>query len=419
MKWRLWIAGLLLPVLTLPLILIVDEAPAGQGGAKKGGKITWKKIVIDKAFRSEGVAVADVNKDGKMDILVGDVWYEAPTWKVHKIRPGKDDYRDGNKNVYSNTFCCWADDINGDGWPDLIVIGYPGAPCHWYENPKGKPGPWKEHVIHHSACNETPQYEDLFHKGKRVLIMGTQPKGSNGKQGQMCWFAPSKDPTQLWEVHPISEPSAPGKEIPGTQRYSHGLGVGDVNGDGRPDVIIKSGWWEQPAQDDGKPWKFHPANLGDDCADMFAYDMDGDGMPDILSSSAHRYGIWWHKQTRVKGGESKFVTRDLFKKLLSQTHALHFVDINGDGLRDLVTGRRWWAHGPKGDPGSEEPAVLYWFQAKKNKDGSTEFIPHLIDDESGVGTQFVVTDFDGDGLPDIIVSNKRGVFLFLQVRSKD
>src|SRR5947207_2926118 len=105
-----------------------------------GPKNTWKKTQVDKAFRSEGVAVADVNKDGKMDVLVGDVWYENPTWKVHEIRPAKSDYREGDKNVYSKTFACWADDINGDGYPDLVVIGFPGQPCHWYENPQGKEG---------------------------------------------------------------------------------------------------------------------------------------------------------------------------------------------------------------------------------------------------------------------------------------
>src|SRR4051794_7592720 len=74
--------------------------------------ITWKKTVIDKAFRSEGVAVADVNGDGKLDILNGEMWYEAPDWKPHEIRPSKD-YTNGMNNVYSHSFACWADDING------------------------------------------------------------------------------------------------------------------------------------------------------------------------------------------------------------------------------------------------------------------------------------------------------------------
>jgi hypothetical protein len=403
-----------LGLLAAPLIpaVILSALPADSAAPK----ITWKKTVVSKAFLSEGVAVADVNKDGKMDILTGEVWFEAPDWKPHRIRPGKDDYTDGNKNVYSHSFACWAEDINGDGWPDLIVIDFPGQPCHWYENPQGKPGPWKEHVIWHSACNETPLYADLFGTGQRVLVMGWQPKGKE-REGQMAWFAPGKDPTQTWEMHPISEPSSPGHEIPGTFRYSHGLGVGDVNGDGRLDVICTGGWWEQPASCDGKtPWKFHPANLGAPCADMFAYDMDGDGKADILSSSAHQYGIWWHQQRPGKDGNPSFLKQDLFPKIFSQTHALHFVDINGDGLKDLVTGKRWWAHGSTGDADPNAPAVLYWFEAKRGADGLTRFLPHEIDNDSGIGTQFVVDDINGDKLPDIVVANKKGVFIFEQVR---
>jgi hypothetical protein len=374
--------------------------------------IAWKKTVVDEAFRSEGVAVADVNHDGKLDILAGEVWYEAPNWTMHEIvKPGN--YGDG-AHSYSHCFACWAEDLNGDGWPDLIVIDFPGAPCYWFENPQGKNQHWNKHVICISACNETPLYADLFGEGHGVLVMGTQPAGKEN-QGKMCWFRPGKDPTQLWEKHPISAPSSPEHEIPGTFKFSHGLGVGDVNGDGRLDVICTGGWWEQPtAQDREQPWKFHPAGLGDACADMFAYDMDGDGKADIISSSAHQYGIWWYQQRPGADGSPSFLKHDLFPRLLSQTHALHFVDINGDGLKDLVTGKRWWAHGPNGDADPNAAPTLYWFEARRSRDSTTSFIPHKIDDSSGIGTQFVVTDINGDGRPDIVVANKRGVFLFEQ-----
>lgn len=394
MKAHLWLLGCAAGLIAAPPALS-DDAPT---------PITWKKTVIDKAFRAEGVAVADVNKDGKSDILVGDYWYEAPDWKKHEIRkPGN--YGDGSGG-YSNCFACWTDDLNGDGWPDLIVIGFPGRPCHWYENPKGKEEHWKEHVIAPSACNETPLYADLFGTGKRVLIMGTQPGGV------MAYFTPGKDPTQPWEKHAISDPS---KKAPGTDPFSHGLGVGDVNGDGRPDVICTAGWWEQPAKDDGKPWTFHAANLGGPSADLFALDIDGDGKPDVLGSSAHNFGIWAYLQKPGKDAANPaFLQQVLFKDIFSQSHALHLVDINGDGAKDLVTGKRWWAHGPKGDAKPNDPAVLYWFEAKKSKDGVITFLPRQIDNDSGIGTQFWVGDFNGDKRPDIVVANKKGVFLFEQ-----
>ncbi len=399
----------------LPLAALLSVPPRAQESAAPA--ISWKKTVLDTSFRSEGAAVADVNQDGKIDVLNGEAWYEAPDWKRHEIRPLKNH---GNpQHNYSQSFCCWAEDLNHDGYPDLIVIDFPGKPCYWFENPGKKTGHWKQHEIWHSACNETPLYVDLLGTGKRVLVMGWQPKGQT-TMGQMAYFTPdSSDPTKPWVMHPISAPSEKGKEVPGTRNFSHGLGVGDVNGDGRLDVICTGGWWEQPEKADGTTsWKFHPANLGEACADMYAYDLTGDGKPDILCSSAHRFGIWAFEQRGGKdGGSPAFLKRDLFRELLSETHAMVLADIDGDGLKDFVTGKRWWSHG-RNEPGADWPAMLYWFQASKRKDGSIGFTPRVIDTDSGVGTQFTVADVNGDGLLDVAVSNKKGTFLFEQVRTK-
>ena len=408
-------------------------------------KITWKKTVLDDKFRSEGVAIADVNKDGKIDVLNGEYWYEAPDWKKHELQPPKD-HGTGERG-YSRSFACWSDDFNGDGYPDLIVIDFPGAVCYWMENPKGqtigkdgKPIHWKKHGIWHSACNETPIYADLFGTGKRVLIMASQPifaliPGQDGRvsiettgnEGQMAYFAPNpRSPNALWQMHAISEPSTspevsngkevPGtrKEIPGTQRFSHGLGMGDMNGDGKMDVICTGGWWAQPSKVEGRPWAFHPATLGPEAADMFVLDLDGDGKVDVLSSSAHKYGIWWHQQRSGKDRPT-FMRNDLFKELVSETHAMHFQDIDGDGLKDLITGKRFWSHG-RGEPGADKAAMIYWLKASKSKDGVTSFTPMEIDNDSGIGTQFEVADINGDKLLDVIVSNKKGVCVIVQER---
>ncbi|VTS08456.1 family 16 glycoside hydrolase [Tuwongella immobilis] len=390
-------------LLLLPATLLAADA--------KPTTVGWKRTVIDPVFRSEGVAVGDVNKDGKIDIITGDYWYEAPSWTPHEIRkPGNFGNGAGG---YSQSFACWADDVNGDGWVDAIVVGFPGEPVRWYENPKGSPNHWTPHEIWHSACNETPLYVDLFGTGKRVLLMGWQPKGKEN-EGQMAWFRAGADPKQLWEMHPVSEPSKPGNVIPGTFKYAHGLGAVDVNGDGRADVVIPQGWWEQPEKDTGTPWKWHPAPLGEPASDIYTMDLDGDGKLDVVSSSAHSFGIWSFLQKPVDAqGNPAFVRRDLFPRFVSQTHAMHFVDINGDGLKDLVTGKRWWAHGPRGDLEPNAPAALYWFEASK-VDGMIRFTPRMIDIHSGVGTQFSVADVNGDGKLDVITSNKRGVYLHEQ-----
>jgi hypothetical protein len=148
---------------------------------------------------------------------------------------------------------------------------------------------------------------------------------------------------------------------------------------------------------------------------MIAYDVNGDGKSDVIASSAHQYGIWWFEQGAAKDGSPVFTKHDLFPDLVSETHALIAVDIDGDGLKDLITGKRFWSHG-RSEAGSDKPARLYWFQASRGSGGNVSFSPHEIDDQSGIGTQFVVADFNGDGLLDIITANKKGVFLVEQLR---
>jgi len=364
-----------------------------QGGA--AGQVRFEKIVVDKTFRAEGVATGDVNHDGKLDILAGDVWYSAPDWKMHEVRPVGT--YDGTKG-YSNCFVNFAQDVNGDGWIDSIVIGLPDTECFWYENPKNQPGRWKQRIVAKSACNETPIFADLLGNGKPVPIFAVQP------QGQMCWFSVPDDLEGLWDMHVI----AAGPNAPGTEKYSHGLGAGDVNGDGRCDVLVKEGWWQAPRKAERNNWKFHPANLGEDCANLLVYDVDGDGDSDVITSSAHRYGIWWFEQLE----DATFKQHAIFDKY-SQPHAIILADMNRDGIQDLVTGKRYFAHMGK-DPGEYEPAMLYWFELRRPAKGQVEFVLHDIDNDSGVGTQFEVTDVNADGRLDIVTSNKKGTYVFMQ-----
>jgi hypothetical protein len=366
-------------------------------GTIRAEPVHFTKVVIDKTFRSEGVAVGDVNHDGKLDILAGEVWYEAPDWKMHEILPpGK---YDGNTG-YSKTFANFACDVNGDGWVDSVITTMMGEPALWYENPQNKPGHWKVHTVTRSACNETPLFTDLLGNGKPVAIWGVQP------EGYIAWFSLPKDPSQQWDMHIIAGPKAPGSE-----KFSHGLGVGDINGDGRNDVLTTQGWWEAPADRTQEHWKFHQVDFGPDCADMIVYDVDGDGYNDVITSSAHNYGIWWFRQLPDGKGE-KFERHEICKSF-SQTHALRLADINGDGIMDLVTGKRYFAHNGK-DPGAFEPALLVWFELQRPEKGKVQFIQHVIDEDSGIGTQFEVVDINGDGRLDIVTANKKGVHLFLQ-----
>ena len=380
----------------LPAIVLV-AALAAACTLPVRAEVRFEKTVLDKTFRSEGAAAGDVNHDGKMDVLAGDVWYAAPKWTMHEVR--KVGTYSPDKG-YSQCFQNFSADVNGDGWIDSVIVNWPGKQSFWYENPQNKPGHWKEHLVTTSAGNETSIFADLLGTGRKVLLAAFCP------DKVMAWWAPPKDLAKPWDMHAVST-----KGAPGTDKYSHGLGVGDVNGDGRSDVVITAGWWEAPQDRSKTPWTFHKADLGPTCADMIVYDVDGDGDGDIITTSAHAYGMWVHEQ--VKTGDAISFRRHEFFKAFSQTHAVRLVDLNGDGLMDLVTGKRYHAHNGH-DPGGNEPALLYWFELKRPAKGQWQYVPHQIDGDSGIGTQFTVCDMNGDSKPDIVASNKKGVHVFVQ-----
>ncbi len=385
----------------LPLLVLF--ALASVAPAAEGGKIRFKKTQLDAKFRSEGVAVGDFNNDGKQDIAAGFVWYEAPDWKMHPIVETAPEYQ---PKGYSNSFCTFAQDLNADGWTDILVVDFPGTPTWWFENPGKKGGVWTRRVATPVTNNESPQLLDIDGDGRRDLIMAfsPDPKQPDGPQRKMAYVTQNDDPNQPWTIHAVSLAAARG-----TRKYSHGLGVGDINGDGRNDILCASGWWESPSSATGAPWVFHEAPFGDKAAQMYVYDFDADGDADVLSSSPHAFGIWWHEQ--LADGKWKQHEIDMS---FSQPHGVCLADINNDGLPDFVTGKRWWAHGGR-DPGGDQPAVFFWYELQR-KNGKPEWIRHQFDHNSGVGTQFEVADVNGDGLLDIVASNKKGVHYFEQVR---
>jgi hypothetical protein len=177
--------------------------------------------------------------------------------------------------------------------------------------------------------------------------------------------------------------------------------------------VITKGWWECPADPKQSDWTFHPASLGEDCSQIYALDVNGDGRLDLISASAHNYGIWWHERSSANLYDSIWQHHLIYKQF-SQSHAMAMADMNGDGHPDLITGKRHFAHNEK-DSGAFEPSVLYWLEFRPGN--NPQWIPHLIDDQSGVGLQVVIADLNQDGRMDIVVSNKNGVFYFEQEKN--
>lgn len=386
---------------------------------------TFEKSQLTDQFWAEGANFGDFNKDGKMDVVGGPYWWEGPDFKKrHEYYPATKTFelKDGTAsktipgfpgalgktNAYSDNFFAFTHDFNKDGWDDILIYGFPGADASWYENPQGKEGHWKRNKIFNVVDNESPQFGDVDGDGKPDIICNTG--------GQMGYaVADWNDTAKPWTYRPVSPKG-------GWQRFTHGLGIGDVNGDGKLDLLDKDGWWEQPANAaQGGLWKAHPQKFGGGGAQMYVYDVNGDGRNDVITSlAAHNYGLAWFEQLEdgtfkqnllvgSKPEDNKYGVK------FSQPHAVDLVDMDGDGLKDIVTGKRFWAHGP-GPGGDAEPnaaAVLYWFKLVRNANKSVDFVPYLIDDNSGIGTQVVAGDINGDKLPDVVVGNKRGVFVLI------
>ena len=377
----------------------IVAAAATMAHAADGVKFTLKQLTVD---ANEGCVVADVDRDGKPDVIAGRNWYAAPEFVPRPLRQ----IDDWNGYVQSNGDHAW--DVNGDGWIDVIAGSFLPTELHWYQNPgpeglvKGQL--WQQHLLVDTASsqNEGTYMHDIDGDGAPEIIVNSW----NPKNPLTAWKLVKQGAPGTYKVEPRTL---------GRSNNSHGLGFGDVNNDGREDILVGTGWYERPQGDPYiTDWVFHGdwqvAGAGSPIA---VRDLDGDGRNDIIWGKGHDYGLFWWQAQRPAGAGAPTWKEHRIDGDYSQNHSFAWADVDGDGSEEMITGKRKWAHNGK-DPGGSDAPCLYYYKW----DGQAQRFERFTINEGQVGTglQIRTADMNEDGRIDIIVAGKSGTYILFNQR---
>ena len=407
------ISGFLVLVTVLTASSSAADKPS-RPASVTSGPVKFVPHRVD-TFRSEACGVGDFNNDRKLDIVAGPYLYPAPDWKSQQIRTLEGKVDDQGKGYYWD-FANLPLDVDGDGLLDVVSCSWHGKRADWFRN-TGLPiggtwecptewagGAWPRNLIEIDGNYECADLWDIDGDGKAAEILpvvtGT------------IWYERGKRPDGKPGIvkHVISE-----------KRFDWGVGAGDVNGDGRTDVLRPGAWFEAPENPRSEKWKEHPLAVGNKqqgkpghTPQILVYDVNADGLGDIVTSSAHGYGIFWYQQlVYATRGWKQHVIDDTW----TQAHALTLADLDGDGDLDLVTGKRFMAHNG-GDPDAFGPLGVYWYELKRGP--KPVWTKHAIsyDERIGAGLNIPVVDLDGDGDLDIMVTGKFGGPVWFENKAK-
>ena len=388
------------------LIHLILFFGAGFAQSKSGLKWEVKILTVDS---NEGIDVADFNQDGLTDVVAGRNWYAAPEFTPRPVRT----IEDWSGYVLSNGD--YAIDLNGDGRPDVLAGAFNLPEVHWYENP-GQPGlsqgkMWDKHLLMDTGAkeNEGQLLRDLNGDGIPEWIVSSW----NAKTPLVLWQF-GKWPVESVPSFDGSAVGMPGgaamqKVVIGEELNGHGLGIGDLNGDGHEDILFESGWYEAPPADPfSRPWKLHADWTIHASVPFLVRDLNNDSRADVIVGRAHDYGLyWWEQGEPSPDGRTAWVEH-LIDDSFSQPHSLHWADLDADGEDELITGKRVHAHNGR-DPGGNEPPCIYYYKWREDRQ---MFERYIIDEgRVGGGLQIRTADLNNDGRLDIAVAGKSGTYV--------
>lgn len=380
---------LISPICLLGLALL-SASTSRNPPAPAPGEVRFSRHFVA-AESYESVGVIDVNKDGKPDLVSGDFWYENADDRAISFRRRKLIGDQKRYNQYYDDFSTIPLDVDGDGDLDVITGGYWGGSLRWLENTGADGKPWPVHEVASVGNTETTRAWDVDGDGDIEIVPNNPGK-------TLKYFTLDK-PNTFRQVN-----------VAPTQ--GHGLGFGDINGDGKGDFIVSKGWLENLGNEpDGRTdWELRDEfDLGVASVPIIVTDLNGDNRNDLIVGQGHGYGLHWYEQ-RMQAGRRSWVKHIIDEKN-SQYHCLEWADIDGDKRPDLVTGKRFRAHNDT-DPGCYDEVGLYYF----TWDGR-DFTKHTIaygpaGVGKGTGIYFALADLRQTGRTDLIVAGKDGLTIF-------
>jgi hypothetical protein len=372
----------------------------------------FRKQSLTPFYYNWTAVAADFNHDGNLDLISGAYLYFGPDFtRSREIYPA----RTFNPSTEYSTWDQHNYDFTGDGWDDVVAT-YLGVGAVLYVNPAGESRRWKQYRVLPSMQSEYSILKDVDGDGKPELVYAAD--------GYMRYAKPDPaDPTKPWVVHTISEKGT---------GVAHGIGVGDINGDGRVDIVNSYGWWESPPRGSGDQlWKYHPQAFGRwgpvsyGGGEIGIYDVNGDGLNDVVTSlDAHGFGLAWYEQKKASNGDISFVehmvmdnynTENAGGVTFAEIHGTAIADVDGDGIPDFIAGKRQFSHKDDLlDPDAYSPPYLYWYKTVRDPKapGGARLVPELIDNDSGAGDNLLAVDLNGDGAMDIVAATKRGLYIY-------
>ena len=360
--------------------------------------LSFRRHLIDAESTYSACAVMDVNRDGRMDIVCGGWWYAAPTWKRHYLREVQ--MIRGRYDDYAHLPL----DVNRDGWTDYVSANWRSQSIYWVQHPGRSLGAWTKHLIDTPGGMETARLVDVDGDGTPDVLPNCV-RTADGRPFAAWWeLATAKNATGRFSARWIRH------ELP-SEVAGHGIGFGDINGDGRNDIVGSRGWLEAPPDRRTDRWIWHAEfDMGRDCSiPIIVQDVDADGDNDLIWGRGHNIGLFWMEQTAGDDRQREW-QRHTIDTSWSQAHSLLLADLDNDDQPELIAGKRYLGHEGR-DPGELDPLVAYWYRFTGTSRTWHRGVISPAGD-AGFGLDPKANDVDGDGDVGVVGPGRSGLYWF-------